>query len=855
MVFGGFKWLLFLLFSNVFFSQKSLNWETQLYASTDVLVAHPNEVHVQKTKTIEQQFYHSTLPKKKEDYLALVILLCNRGYVQRQLGATQEATESYETAWKSFEAKKLDRYDIVEFCLKPLGNLYLHAGEYTLAENTIKQYYFIAEQQKNEDHLLSAILNLSVVYQNTGQQQRAIKILEDTLLDGRWKTDQKVQLWNNLATNYMLLGELFKAKKHLNALISYASDSNTKFHAIRNLAQIAGQEARFVSAFQFWEQAYKISDTHSAITTREKAKMWYERAKLCYLNHDSKQALLDIQTSFKLLLPKEAKEVSFPKKEPTYLETLFVDLFDLQALVYVQLGKSQAALKAFEQAFQLEEDLMFSLNFEQNQILFQTERHQRVEHCLAIYFEAYEKSRQQHWIDQAFLLVENQKSKVLMENQHYYRKISKEEKIAKQKLNRLSLVIEQEQLKGIEANINRIHSWVQEQNRIVFELKKTQKEKVNSPVLSLSNLNKVLQKQDIGLLSFFIGNENAYQFQWLNGKLNYVSLGNSALLNTRIRNYLRYFENSERILQDVVGFQKESFELYKRLKIKSISSEHLLIAPDGLLRLLPFESLVTKVTPTTSFAKIPFLLQQANVFSMHSVASLHNQSVTVQPLRVFGVFPVFKNTPSELVFSINEKEQIAKYSKGTFLLEQEATYKNFVQQASQFSVLHLSTHATSGDSETSASIQFSDRTVYYQELYGLNLKPDLLVLSACETGLGKWFVGESPLTVARGFQMAGSTNQVFSLWKVNDFTTSKLMAFFYSQLAHKIGYPQALQLAKKAYLEDVTISNSKKSPYYWSAFQYYGRPVIVKKGLNPIVLWTCFFSFLFLVRLLYRRWK
>lgn len=109
-----------------------------------------------------------------------------------------------------------------------------------------------------------------------------------------------------------------------------------------------------------------------------------------------------------------------------------------------------------------------------------------------------------------------------------------------------------------------------------------------------------------------------------------------------------------------------------------------------------------------------------------------------------------------------------------------------------------------------------------QELYNLDLTNDLVVLSACETGIGVLQKGEGSMNLARGFKYAGVSNLVVSLWKINDLSTSQLMSSFYSELIKTESAFAANQNSKLAYLNHPDISNVKKSPYYWSAFVYFG---------------------------------
>ena len=151
-----------------------------------------------------------------------------------------------------------------------------------------------------------------------------------------------------------------------------------------------------------------------------------------------------------------------------------------------------------------------------------------------------------------------------------------------------------------------------------------------------------------------------------------------------------------------------------------------------------------------------------------------------------------------------------------------ATKKDVLKQINDYSILHLSTHANSGDFTTAANIDFIDSKLSLQELYNLDLKNDLVVLSACETGVGMLQKGEGSMNLARGFKYAGISNMVVSLWKINDLSTSKIMSHFYSDLKDTESAFSANQSSKLAYLNSDAISNAKKSPYYWSAFIYSG---------------------------------
>ena len=192
---------LLLLVTQIAFSQKGkMTLEDTIYEAVDVFVANPNVESLKKLEIEENKFKAKT----KSDFLALVILNCNKAYFENQFSLTNKAISTYEKAWQLFQKNKLTNYDITEYCLKPLGNLYTIIGDYDSAENTIKQYFFIANINGNQEQKISAILNLSNVYQSSGKSDLAIILLEKTIATEKLTAIQKGILLNNLGTNYLI---------------------------------------------------------------------------------------------------------------------------------------------------------------------------------------------------------------------------------------------------------------------------------------------------------------------------------------------------------------------------------------------------------------------------------------------------------------------------------------------------------------------------------------------------------------------------------------------------------------------------------------------------------------------------
>ncbi len=106
------------------------------------------------------------------------------------------------------------------------------------------------------------------------------------------------------------------------------------------------------------------------------------------------------------------------------------------------------------------------------------------------------------------------------------------------------------------------------------------------------------------------------------------------------------------------------------------------------------------------------------------------------------------------------------------------------------------------------------------EIYNLKLRADLVVLSACQTGLGKEIKGEGLVGLTRGFMYAGAARVVVSLWNVNDKATAELMAKFYQKMLKGNERPAA---ALRAAQVEMSRQKQWQSPYYWAAFVLQGE--------------------------------
>jgi CHAT domain-containing protein len=128
-----------------------------------------------------------------------------------------------------------------------------------------------------------------------------------------------------------------------------------------------------------------------------------------------------------------------------------------------------------------------------------------------------------------------------------------------------------------------------------------------------------------------------------------------------------------------------------------------------------------------------------------------------------------------------------------------------------------------------------DAFLYAYEISQLPIRADLIVLSACETGYGKFQQGEGVLSLGRSFFYAGAPSLVMSLWSINDQATQQIMQAFYQGLELGQSQTQALRQAKLHYLQHTQAQVEAAHPAFWAALQQVGadRPVALhRKALS-----------------------
>ena len=392
--------------------------------------------------------------------------------------------------------------------------------------------------------------------------------------------------------------------------------------------------------------------------------------------------------------------------------------------------------------------------------------------------------------------------------------------------------------------------------------------KYKSEVVSVEKIRSFIA-DEFTVLDYFVDDKAIYIIQIQKSKLHFDRITLSDNLRTNIERFYSQISNLKLGNEDKLN--ELSFDIYNSIikpSLEKSNTEKLIIISDDILNYLPFDALVTK-QDGSEYLLDKYVVSYANSATL--LLEERGSDVKVSG-EVLAFAPQFQSAgTTEIVsdrsqfaplkFNQQEVKNISSYFETKSLIGTDASITNFNQFSSDYKVLHFATHASANDEYPDYSFLAlaSDKNrdsisfLYVKDLYAKDLNADLITLSACETGIGKFQKGEGILSLARGFNYAGAKSLVTSLWKVNDETTSQIMNFFYKNLDQGQSKNEALRNAKLEYLR-TSDDSVLKHPYYWAGFVISGDMSPMNSSSNLWVFLIGGVLFLLIVFILYKRY-
>ncbi|MGD1929783.1 MAG: tetratricopeptide repeat protein [Leptolyngbyaceae cyanobacterium] len=331
-----------------------------------------------------------------------------------------------------------------------------------------------------------------------------------------------------------------------------------------------------------------------------------------------------------------------------------------------------------------------------------------------------------------------------------------------------------------------------------------------------------------------------------NGTIQGIDLGPAVTIDTAVETFSQSLASSNTPLGQFKAEAQDLEQLIMAPVRDSLgATTTIFISPDGALNLIPFEALVDEAGDyLLESYQFRYLTSGRDLLRVENTPASNNPAVLVgnpiygRPGEVVAqadtraidfdsrIFPALPGTQAEV-------DLIAPKLPGAEVYTQTNATEALLKQQSQPSILHIATHGffepteetlnpllqsgliLAGAAAEGQSGPDQDGILTALEVTGMNLSgTQLVVLSACETGLGELAAGEGVYGLRRAFVLAGSHSQVISLWKVDDIATQELMVDYYDRLISGTPRDASLRETQLAFLN----SDEYSHPYYWAAF-------------------------------------
>ncbi len=342
------------------------------------------------------------------------------------------------------------------------------------------------------------------------------------------------------------------------------------------------------------------------------------------------------------------------------------------------------------------------------------------------------------------------------------------------------------------------------------------------------------------VLEYVAGEERFYGLVITSKSARIISLGQRAAVEEKIDLYLAEIANLKSKTESAHALYAMLIEPIQELNTAS----HLILIPDGKLNLLPWDALVDNSNR--------YLVETKNISFSPSVSSailLRNKPPirAAKAILAVGGIPYDQSGPSlasirgaypsgtlaNLPGSRDEVLDAAKaleahHAEVDLQLGADGTKDAFEQAIhSRYSIIHLAVHALADSKNPDHAALFlladknngTDGTLDSAEVLTLKIHANIVVLSACETAVGRLEGQEGIATLSRAFLLAGARTVISTLWTIDDTFSRFLMAQFYAGIANGQTTSVALRNAK---LELLRTFGPKAVPYRWAAYKLEG---------------------------------
>lgn len=747
----------------------------------------------------------------------------NKANLLRSINKLEEAILSYNKSLNIF--LELNEFEYISNVYNNLGNVYLQLKEYEKA----KEYYqkcISFRDRENVQHNPKVYNNLGLVLYDIEDYKKSLE---------------------NLNRAKKLYLELF------------GSNHTGLINVYTNSVRVYLEIGQINSAKRDIEKAYNLATKNLGQNHKLTSSVLSLKAEINFKQNDYNLALDYMNRALNSIDQNEIR----PYSNEFHIITLLSRKAEMLEAIGERKGKPEyytEAMKTYEKAVELIVRLNTSFIHNENQLRFIKQKHEIIIKALDLAYEMHSNSNNDNYLEKAFQFSELAKYLVLNTSLNEQKALllgevpdslnAQEKKLNMQILyNENKLYADDGKIETKIANIL-IELYQQKDSLVRFFEKNYPRYYELKYAVSYVNINEIQNKLN--------NNEAIIEYTVAPNKL-YSLLISKKDIKFLKQNIDSSFISDVKFLNDYISYNswvasnKSNFERFKDVshKIyttlvkpfeKDISNKNLTIIPDDILNYIPFEVLLTNQDQEINdFGDLSYLIKRnplhyqysANIrYNYNQESNQNNQLLAFtpyDPVNSFGNSNINRSGLQILKGAEEEIKSIHNLIKGKTFRGAEANEKNFKENISKYGLVHIATHGLINTKDplstqlilSSQEEEQEDGILNLYELYSLKFHPQLLVLSACNTGFGKYAKGEGILSFARSFVDAGCSSIIMTLWPISDETSPGLMKTFYKNLVNGDNKAVALQKAKIKYLQQA--DPLMKHPFFWAGYVNLGN--------------------------------
>lgn len=443
-----------------------------------------------------------------------------------------------------------------------------------------------------------------------------------------------------------------------------------------------------------------------------------------------------------------------------------------------------------------------------------------------------------HDLAKAFKIIESARGRVLLDSLRYSREREQLRSAQREdgQVAALQRQLLQDHLTNSQARLvlAKLDAAYDELSAAIFEQNRNEVQVLRGSPVALSSFSRSLASDSV-FVEYILDRDASYAFEISgSGGTNVHRLPPKAEIESMVRRYLADIKAEKKM--------SKTGEMLFNILLKPVSrpsSKLLILAPDGALHLLPFQSLRDEngkfVLEQTSISFAPSAtvlsaIRQLPPSSSRGFLGLAYSSTNKSDADSKRSLAELRGADLKpLQFASEEVHQAsAALGNSGELLEgsQASEFELKRQNLSRFRVIHLAAHAFGDQLQPDRAgivlypgSSTEDGLWQAREIRATKLQADVVVLSACQTGTGRLEGEEGIMNLARVFLAAGAKSVLASQWDIDDRSTATLMESFYQQLSSGNTVQEALRQAQLAFIKDY---GTKAGPYFWAGFSVYG---------------------------------